>query len=278
MAPKGDNVLDWNESMELAFIHVLLEKFRRTHTTSWKQKDWEEMNAEMERQFPGVQLGIVKLSQECQRLKTTYKLFYALVHHTGVCWDMRKQTLSKRVPISGKNENYETFRSKGCKHYKLLCELFSSSTATCAFRISSTDPPRTAKRCGKQQVNLEEWSDESDDPWSDESDDPVHVVEEPIISESRRGVHERQSSRSSQLQECMELFKASFESRSESVSNKERHSIEAAMADLNELKSTVSMKEYLAGSLALKEETMRQVFMCYPEDARRAWLQTLIPN
>ncbi|XP_031402634.1 uncharacterized protein LOC116212204 [Punica granatum] len=177
-----------------------------------------------------------------------------------------------------KNENYETFRSKGCKHYKLLCELFSSSTATCAFRISSTDPPRTAKRCGKQQVNLEEWSDESDDPWSDESDDPVHVVEEPIISESRRGVHERQSSRSSQLQECMELFKASFESRSESVSNKERHSIEAAMADLNELKSTVSMKEYLAGSLALKEETMRQVFMCYPEDARRAWLQTLIPN
>ncbi|OWM79399.1 hypothetical protein CDL15_Pgr022811 [Punica granatum] len=77
-----------------------------------------------------------------------------------------------------------------CKNYKLLNELFNSSTATGSLCMSLTNPPRTSdddrqvleeflstsKQQQKQPINLEEGSDQSDDS--------VHVVEESIISES----------------------------------------------------------------------------------------------
>ncbi|PKI67987.1 hypothetical protein CRG98_011583 [Punica granatum] len=89
---------------------------------------------------------------------------------------------------------------------------------------------------------------------ADGSDYPVHV-QEPIISESRRQVCKIRSSTSSQLQEYMDLFKASFKpkpkitppssKRSKSVSSPEkpkRNSIEEAMVELNKLKSTIPIE------------------------------------
>ncbi|PKI79034.1 hypothetical protein CRG98_000577 [Punica granatum] len=53
----------------------------------------------------------------------------------------------------------------------------------------------------KQHVDLEEGSDESDDP--------VHVAK-PILTESRRRVPKRSQSKSSQMQECIDIFRESF--------------------------------------------------------------------
>ncbi|OWM88524.1 hypothetical protein CDL15_Pgr002291 [Punica granatum] len=64
MAPRGDGILEWTDALESAFIDVLLEKFTRTHTTSWKGMDWQQMNKELEEQFPGTTLGIKKLQQK----------------------------------------------------------------------------------------------------------------------------------------------------------------------------------------------------------------------
>ncbi|OWM68497.1 hypothetical protein CDL15_Pgr023462 [Punica granatum] len=187
-----------------------------------------------------------------------------------------------------KNKAFKTFRTNGCKNYKLVNELFNSSTATGALRISSTDPQRTSdedrqileeflstsKEQQKQPVNLEEGSNESDDR--------VHVVEEPIICESRRRVHKRHFSTNSQLQECMDLFKASFKpkpkttppesKRSKSVFSPEKlekNSIDEAMAELNQLKPTISIDEYMGGSLVIIDDRVRRVFMCYLEVIRR---------
>ncbi|PKI70230.1 hypothetical protein CRG98_009362 [Punica granatum] len=102
MAPKGENIIDWSDEMEFAFINIMLEKLRREHTTTWKQTTWNEITVEMVNLFPDQQLGLQK-----------------------------------------KNRAYKAFRSKGCNHYDLQKQLFSSLVATGALRISSTDPPPT---------------------------------------------------------------------------------------------------------------------------------------
>ncbi|PKI65519.1 hypothetical protein CRG98_014019 [Punica granatum] len=136
-------------------------------------------------------------------------------------------------------------------------QLFSSFVATGILRISSTNPPPTleeerrlnaeflSRGKGKQKyhVNLEEGSDESDDP--------VHVAE-PILTESRRRVPKRSQSKSSQMQECMDIFRGSFTKnqqdtppsakKSKSVSSPEKlekNSIEEALNELAKLESRI---------------------------------------
>ncbi|OWM77343.1 hypothetical protein CDL15_Pgr016740 [Punica granatum] len=99
MALKGENILEWTDYVEFAFIHIMLEKFKRTHTTSWKQRDWVEMNVEMERQFPDVQLGFQKLQQKTTRPKTMYKQFTELLHHKPVGWDEDTNTIKASPDI-----------------------------------------------------------------------------------------------------------------------------------------------------------------------------------
>ncbi|OWM74408.1 hypothetical protein CDL15_Pgr013312 [Punica granatum] len=117
--------------------------------------------------------------------------------------------------IVQKNMAYKTFRSKGYKHYDLQKQLFSSSMSTGALRISSTDPPPTLKEerrlneeflsrgKGKQKQHVDH------EEGSDKSDDPVHIAE-PILTESQRRVPKRALSKSSQMLECMDLFRENF--------------------------------------------------------------------
>ncbi|OWM76693.1 hypothetical protein CDL15_Pgr009258 [Punica granatum] len=205
--------------MEFAFIKIMLEKLRRAHTTTWKQTTWNEITAEMVNLFSDQQLCLQKVKDKHQRMKTNFTRFSEIVRHTGVGWDANTNTIIADQDVwdmfAKKNMAYKAFRSKGCNHYDLQKQLFSSLVATGALRISSTDPPPTleeerrlneeflsrGKGKGKQHVDLEEDSDESDCL--------VHVAE-PMIIESRRRVPKRRLSKSSQIQECMDLFKESY--------------------------------------------------------------------
>ncbi|OWM86921.1 uncharacterized protein LOC116189307 [Punica granatum] len=303
MAPKGEGIVEWTNDLESAFIEIMLDKFERTHTSSWKGRDWEKMNKELEEQFPGVILGAEKLKQKARRLKIQYNQFTELIEHTGVGWDGLTNTVKASPDVWDKfikrNSNFRTFRSKGCKHYDALKTLFKASTATGALRISSTDPPKGLRTCerveeqflaapnsrGEEPIDLEEGSGDSDDP--------VHEVDEPVVTASRRQVRKRSSNTDSLLQECIDLFKHSMNKkkkakkctpsktkRSKSVTSPEKpamHSIEAAMAVLNEMWGTISIDEYLAGSARIAEhENWRRAFMCFYDGARREWLRRLV--
>ncbi|OWM80392.1 hypothetical protein CDL15_Pgr019672 [Punica granatum] len=290
MAPKGDGILEWTDALESAFIDVLLEKFTRTHTTSWKGKDWEQMNKELEEQFLGTTLGSKKLQQKLRRLRTQYTQFTELVSHTGVGWD---------ETINTKNSGYKSFQAKGCKHYNSLNELFKSKTATCALRISSAEPPKSpatyarmeedflaaATSRGKEPVNLEEGSGDGDDP--------VHEVTEPVVTASRRQVRTRSSNADSRLQECLDMLKCNMSrrekernctpptsKRSKSVTSPEKPaagSIEESMAVLNDLRPQLSIEEYLVASDCLsKDEQTRRIFMCFLDEARLPWIRRLV--
>ncbi|OWM63214.1 hypothetical protein CDL15_Pgr010614 [Punica granatum] len=303
MAPKGDGILEWTDALESAFIDVLLEKFTRTHTTSWKGKDWQQMNKELEEQFPGTTLGIKKLQQKLRRLRTQYTQFTELVSHTGVGWDETTNTVKASAHVWDKfikkNSGYKSFQAKGFKHYNSLNELFRSKTATGALRMSSAEPPKSPETYarmeedflaasanrGKEPLNLEEGSGDSDDP--------VHEVAEPVVTASRRQVRRRSSNADSRLQECLDMLKCNMSrrekerictpptsKRSKSVTSPPKPapgSIEESMAVLNVLRPQLSIEEYLVASDCLaKDEQTRRMFMCLLDDTRLPWVRRLV--
>ncbi|PKI50803.1 hypothetical protein CRG98_028798 [Punica granatum] len=281
MAPKGDGILEWTDTLESAFINILLKKFTRTHTTSWKGKDWEQMNKELEEQFTVTTLGTKKFQQKLRRLRIQYTQFTKLTAHIG------------------KNSSYKSFQSKGYKHYNSLKELFRSKTATSALRISSAEPPKSpgtyacmeeeflavATSHGKEPINLEEGFGDSDDS--------VHEVTEPVVTASRHQVHKRSSNADSRLQECLDMLKCNMSrrekernctpptsKRSKSVTSPEKlekNNIEEAMVVLNKLRLELSIEEYLVVSDCLSEdEQTRRLFMCFVDDARLPWVCRLV--
>ncbi|OWM78587.1 hypothetical protein CDL15_Pgr002754 [Punica granatum] len=248
------------------------------------------MNKELEEQFPGTILDANKLLQKLRRLRIQYTQFTELIGHTGVCWDETTNT---------KNSSFKTFQNKGCKHYTSLKELFRSKTATGALRISSTDPPKSpetyarmeeeflaaASSRGKEPINLDEGSGDSDDP--------VHEVTEPVVTGSRRRVHKRSSTTESRLQECLDMLKCNLSNRdkdinctppetkkSKSVTSPDKPakgSIEEAMDVLNKMRPSMSIKEYLVASDRLsREEHTRRMFMCLLDDTRLPWVCSLL--
>ncbi|XP_031379775.1 uncharacterized protein At2g29880-like [Punica granatum] len=300
MAPKGENIIiDWSDEMEFAFINIMLEKLRRSHSTTWKKTTWKEITAEMVNLFPEQQLCLQKVKDKHQRMKTNFTRFSEIVRHTGVGWDAETNTITADQDVwdmfAKKNRAYKAFRSKGCNHYDLQKQLFSSSVATGALRISSTDPPPTleeerrlnedflsrGKGKGKQQVDLEEGSDDSDDL--------VQIQAEPMITESRRRAPKKRLSKSSQMQECMDLFRESYTKpqpqntppsakRSKSVTSPEKpekNSIEEALEELAKLKSRIPHSLYVKAANALLDPGARRLFMWFKEDDRQEWIMQL---
>ncbi|XP_031375439.1 uncharacterized protein LOC116189841 [Punica granatum] len=248
--------------------------------------------------YPDQQLCLQKVKDKHKRMKTNFTRFSELVRHIGVGWDADTNTITADQDVwdmfAKKNRAYKAFRSKGCSHYDLQKQLFSSSVPTTALRISSADPPPTleeerrlneeflSRGKGKEKlhVDLEEGSDESDDL--------VHVAE-PIITESRRRVPKRGLSKSSQIQECMDLFRESYTKqqphktpplakRSKSVSSPEKpekNSIDEGLEELAKLKSRILHSLYVKAAEALLDPTARRLFMWFKEDDRLEWIMQL---
>ncbi|PKI64065.1 hypothetical protein CRG98_015509 [Punica granatum] len=110
------------------------------------------MTVDMGKQFPDEQLCSYKIKDKATRLKTMYKQCTELLNHTGVGWDDDTNIIKVTPDVCDtfiKNRAFRTFRTKGCKHYRLLNELSSASTATVTLRISSTDRPRTSDEEGQ---------------------------------------------------------------------------------------------------------------------------------
>ncbi|PKI58161.1 hypothetical protein CRG98_021449 [Punica granatum] len=99
MAPKGEGIVEWTDQLEEALIEIMVDKFQRTHTSSWKWKNWEQMNTELEQKFPGVTLGADKLRAKSRRMKSQYSQFTELIQHTRVGWDEQTNTVKASPDI-----------------------------------------------------------------------------------------------------------------------------------------------------------------------------------
>ncbi|PKI53664.1 hypothetical protein CRG98_025905 [Punica granatum] len=170
--------------------------------------------------------------------------------------------------------------------------MYKTSSATGSLRISSTEPPHSPRSYarieeeflalrnsrGKEPIDLAEGSGDSDDPTDE--------AEEPVVIGSRRRVRKRGSNNKSQLQELIDLYKESKvkkdkaknstppeSKKSKSVTSPEKpaqNSIGEAMVILNQMKGTISVREYLAGTARITEdERWRQAFVWMYDEARR---------
>ncbi|OWM83370.1 hypothetical protein CDL15_Pgr012851 [Punica granatum] len=212
--------------------------------------------------FRDKQLFLQKVKDKYQRMKTNFTRFSEIVKHT-VGWDADTNTITTDPYVWDmfikKIRAYKTFRSKGCKHYDLQKQL--------------------GKGKQKQHVDLEEGFDKSDDP--------VHVAE-PILTKSRRRVPKRSQSKSSQMQECMDIFKESFMKkpqetppsvkRSKSVSSLEKpvkNSIKEALDELAKLESRIPHPLFVKAGVALLDPGVRRLFMWFKEESRMEWILQL---
>ncbi|OWM72719.1 hypothetical protein CDL15_Pgr002605 [Punica granatum] len=220
MAPKGEGIVEWTDQLEEALIEIMVDKFQRTHTSSWKWKNWEQMNTELEQKFPGVTLGADKLRAKSRRMKSQYSQFTELIQHTRVGWDEQTNTVKASPDIWDKfirrHSNFKIFRAKGCKHYEALHLLYRSATATGGLRISSTEPPKSPRSYarmeeqflagrnsrGKEPIDLEEGSGDSDDA--------ARELDDPVVTGSKRRVRKRGSNTNSQMQELIDLYRESM--------------------------------------------------------------------
>ncbi|PKI45720.1 hypothetical protein CRG98_033853 [Punica granatum] len=280
MAPKGEGIVEWTDEPECAFIDIMVDKFQRTHTSAWKGKDWEWMNTELEEKFPGVTLGTDKLKTKSRRLKIQYYQFTELIQHTGVGWDEQTNIVKASPEIWDKfikrHNNFKAFRSKGCKHYEALYLLYRSATATGGLRISSIDTPKSPRSYarmeeqflagrnsrGKEPIDLQEGSGDSDDP--------AREFDDPVVTGSRRRIRKRGSNMNSQLQDLIELYRESMTKKDKakksippeskksksvtSLEKPEKHNIEEAIDVLNEMRGTISMNEYFTGLSRITED------------------------
>ncbi|PKI35896.1 hypothetical protein CRG98_043720 [Punica granatum] len=138
---------------------------------------------------------------------------------------------------------------------------------------------------GKEPINLEEGSGNSDDP--------VHEVTEPVITASRHQVRIRSSNADSRLQECLDMLKCNMSRREKerictpstskrskfvtSPEKPEKNNIKEVMAVLNKLRPELSIEEYLVASDSLsKDEQTRRLFMCFVDDSRLPWVRRLV--
>ncbi|OWM84452.1 hypothetical protein CDL15_Pgr000892 [Punica granatum] len=138
---------------------------------------------------------------------------------------------------------------------------------------------------GKEPINLEEGSADSDDS--------IHDVTEHVLTASRCHVRKRSFNTGSRLQECLDMLKCSLNrreneknctplesKRSKSVTSPEKlakNNIEEAMDVLNKLRPSMSIEEYLVASDRLSnEEHTRRMFMCFVEEARLPWVRRFL--
>ncbi|XP_031398598.1 uncharacterized protein LOC116209176 [Punica granatum] len=184
------------------------------------------MNTELEEQFPGVILGAMKLSQKALRLKIQYKHFTELIQHIGVGWDATTNTV-RRVLMFGTSLSRSTttlilFGPEAASIINCCVNYLDHRQQQVPYGFHPPTPksfdtyerieeeflaPQTSY--GKEPINLKEGSDESDIS--------VREVQEPVISTSRCCVCKRVFDTDLQLQECIDLFKASLNRKKERV-------------------------------------------------------------
>ncbi|OWM87991.1 hypothetical protein CDL15_Pgr000408 [Punica granatum] len=257
MAPKGEGIVEWTDQLEEALIDIMVDKFQRMHTSSWKWKDWEQMSTELEQKFPGVTLGADKLRAKPRRMKCQYSQFTELIQHTGVGWDEQTNTVKASPDIWDKFIKMEE-QFLACRNSR-----------------------------GKEPIDLEEGSGDSDEA--------AREVDDPVITGSRRRVRKRGSNTNSQMQELIDLYwesvnkkeKGKTSTHPESKKSKsvtspekpEKHSIEEAVDVLNEMWGTISMNEYFASLGRITEdERWRRAFVRMFDEAQREWLRRLVAS
>lgn len=302
---------EWSKANVTIFIEIIYEKVKQNklQTSTFRNSVWEEINKEVHL-ATNINYRVDRLKGKWNRLRTRYRLFAALLAHTGVTMDPNTGKVNAPEEVwaefyTKNKKEYKAIRKEGCDHFHILSEIFGGKIATGDMHRASTQLPPTSD----EERELEEaFINRGVNSYVEVDDDNEDVGEEPN-NRRRRGAESSNSSRrkdpkvskiakyeacmdkwSNTLQQLsgesiarqkyMELRAAKLEreqdiscSSGTSVPN-DPYSIDMCMQILNGM-DNLSTQAYTKATEAFLKPGMREIFMKIPSNRRAGWLDCL---
>ncbi|KAL2524969.1 NAB domain-containing protein [Abeliophyllum distichum] len=149
---RGKNILpmSWSDENEHSFIEILYEKVKSNalQCSTFTKDEWGKINATMIATTK-MDYGIERLKGKWNRLRKVHRMFSELLGHTGVTWDPNTNKVNAAEEVwqhfyTVNKSDYKIFKREGCKHYHILGEIFSGTTATGGLGNASTHLPATS--------------------------------------------------------------------------------------------------------------------------------------
>ncbi|PKI50593.1 hypothetical protein CRG98_029033 [Punica granatum] len=190
------------------------------------------------------------------------------------------------LALNEKNNKFNTFRRQGYRNYKLLTELYGTTTATRALRHSSASSPPTSdeeRQMENESLTPEIIRGEMEVSEAEGDSDEIERVEVNVQPSVPLGRHqERTPDAQDKLKYCIDILESSTSlrptppdsKRSRSLlspEKKDEFSTASIMDELNAM-TELSDQEYLICVDRIVDPNWRLVFMKMPPGRRKAWL------
>ncbi|PNS96515.1 hypothetical protein POPTR_017G120900v4 [Populus trichocarpa] len=276
----------WPEKNEDAFLANLYERVKRhpNGTPSFKQVDWNEIDEELFSAI-GQKYGAERLQGKYNRLRLKHRQFSDLISHTGVTYSSSSNQVYATEEVwkmfKKKHKNYITFKSKGCRNYEMLGQIFNNSST----HHASTQLPLNSD--GNHQ-NEEQFFSQG-----------VHVIEgEKSCAGSSRGKRPiddylagcncvNKETKLENFDFCLEILASSLSARAERDLAKAKkykempeqatrapYSIDECMDELENL-DDVSDTSYIKALEKFKDPDWRIMFVKMSLVRKKSWLKSL---
>ncbi|KAL2470547.1 Myb DNA-bind 3 domain-containing protein [Abeliophyllum distichum] len=270
---KNNEPMSWSDENEHAFIEILYEKVKSNtlQYSTFTKDEWRRINATMNAKTK-MDYGVERLKGKWNRLRKINKL------------------------------DYKIFKREGCKHYHILGEIFSGTTATGGLGNTSTQLPTNSEE--ERQLE-DDFLNEGVHVHVENLDDSVDEVpktrrREEIGTSGERRRKEPKISKSDKLEACMEQWSSPVSLKNEETelrtlylkeklskmcekscnqSDSEATSLDPysniVCLDLLNNMERVSNEVYMKAIKAFKDPDFRVLFVKMPEARRGPILKLL---
>ncbi|KAL2519058.1 Myb DNA-bind 3 domain-containing protein [Abeliophyllum distichum] len=143
--------MSWSDENEHTFIEILYEKVKSNalQCSTFTKDEWGRINATMKTKTK-MDYSVDRLKGKWNRLRKVHRMFSELLGHTGVTWDPNTNKVNAAEEVwqhfyTINKSDYKIFKREGCKHYHILGEIFSGTTATGGLGNASTQLPANSE-------------------------------------------------------------------------------------------------------------------------------------
>ncbi|KAL2541789.1 Myb DNA-bind 3 domain-containing protein [Abeliophyllum distichum] len=189
--------------------------------STFTKDEWGKINATMIATTK-MDYGIERLKGKWNRLRKVHRMFSELLGHTGVTWDPNTNKVNAAEEVwqhfyTVNKSDYKIFKREGCKHYHILGEIFSGTTATGGLGNASTQLPATSDEERQLEddflnrgvhVHVENIDDDADEV-------PKRSRREDIGTSGERRRKEPKISKSDKLEACMAQWSSTVSLKNE---------------------------------------------------------------
>ncbi|GKA49193.1 L10-interacting MYB domain-containing protein [Tanacetum coccineum] len=291
-----DHAMEWTEDCEKFFLEILAERVKRhvNGSSVFTLTDWFNMDEQIFLKF-AIRYGPDKLKGKYHRLRIRHIKFGELIDDADVKWD----------PLSGKvvaddtvwdkfcqrDKSFKAFKTKGCKLYPLLTEVFGASTYASrtseGHRVESaggeagesegTESGNIKRKSGGDLLGMRRMKTSSGNDKAGESEGTESGNKKRKSRGDMLGMRRMKTSSGNDKYEAfLDVWKQSMMVFTDAWSQTmaEDYSIDECMAVL-EATDDVSTTSYNKALTYFLEPDWRKMFLLMPKHRRKGWLDSM---